>query len=150
MAQQKSELFVVKTSIGHEKDVADAIAHRAKGSENILAILSPVRLRGYLFVEAINFYELRTIVKGVAHVRGVIKGETSVKEIEHLFVSKPITASISEGDIVELIAGPFKGEKARVQHIDETKEEVTIELFEAMVPIPITIKGAHVRLVEKK
>ncbi|MDI6708746.1 MAG: transcription elongation factor Spt5 [Candidatus Thermoplasmatota archaeon] len=151
MAQeQKSELFVVKTSIGHEKDVADAIANRAKRTANILAILSPVRLRGYVFVEATNLYELQSMIKGIAHVRGLVKGETNVREIEHLFVPKPISAGVSEGDIVEIIAGPFKGEKARIQRIDETKEEVTIELFEAMVPIPVTIKGTHVRLVEKK
>jgi transcriptional antiterminator NusG len=55
-----------------------------------------------------------------------------------------------EGDIIELVAGPFKGEKARVQKIDEAKEEITVELFEAMVPIPITVRGDHVRVIEKE
>ena len=50
----------------------------------------------------------------------------------------------------ELFAGPFKGEKARVQKIDEAKEEITVELFEAMVPIPITVRGDHVRVIEKE
>jgi transcriptional antiterminator NusG len=59
-------------------------------------------------------------------------------------------SGIVEGDIVELIAGPFKGEKARVQQIDENKEEITVELFEAMVPIPVTIRGDHVRVLEKE
>jgi transcriptional antiterminator NusG len=54
-----------------------------------------------------------------------------------------------EGDVIELIAGPFKGEKARVQKIDESKEEITVELFEAMVPIPVTVRGDHVRVLEK-
>ena len=56
---------------------------------------------------------------------------------------------IEEGNIVEVIAGPFKGEKARVQRIDESKEEVTVELFEAMVPIPITVRGDHVSVLER-
>ena len=55
-----------------------------------------------------------------------------------------------EGDIVELVAGPFKGEKARVQKIDETKEEITVELFEAMVRIPVTVRGDHVRVLQKE
>ena len=55
-----------------------------------------------------------------------------------------------EGNIVEVISGPFKGEKARVQRIDQAKEEVTVELFEAMVPIPITVRGDHVRVLEKE
>ncbi|MDP7538701.1 MAG: transcription elongation factor Spt5, partial [Candidatus Poseidoniia archaeon] len=29
------------------------------------------------------------------------------------------------------------------------KEEVTVELIEAMVPIPITVRGDHVRVLEK-
>lgn len=150
LSAPKTEILVVKTSIGHEKDVADALLHRAKRTGNVYSILSPVRLRGYLFVEATSPEALRQLIKGIAHVRGIVKGETSVTEIEHFFVPKPLIAGISEGDIVEVIAGPFKGEKARIQQVDETKEEVTLELFEAMVPIPITIKGAHVRLVEKK
>ena len=56
---------------------------------------------------------------------------------------------IAEGNIIDVIAGPFKGEKARVQRIDEAKEEVTVELIEAMVPIPITVRGDHVRVLEK-
>jgi transcriptional antiterminator NusG len=57
---------------------------------------------------------------------------------------------IREGDLVELVAGPFKGEKARVQQIDQGKEEITVELVEAMVPIPVTIRGDHVRVIEKE
>ena len=34
--------------------------------------------------------------------------------------------------------------------IDQAKEEVTVELFEAMVPIPITVRGDHVRVLEKE
>ena len=49
----------------------------------------------------------------------------------------------------EIISGPFKGEKARVRRIDESKEEVTVELIEAMIPIPITVRGDHVRVLEK-
>ena len=44
----------------------------------------------------------------------------------------------------------FKGEKARVQNIDEAKEEITVELFEAMISIPITVRGDHVRVIEKE
>ena len=51
---------------------------------------------------------------------------------------------------MELISGPFKGEKARVQQIDQTKEEITVELIEAMVPIPVTVKGDSVRVIEKE
>jgi len=56
---------------------------------------------------------------------------------------------ITEGAVVELISGPFKGEMARVKRVDQTKEEITVELFEAMVPIPITVRGDNVRVLSR-
>ena len=73
-------------------------------------------------------------------------------QIESLLVIEPGAGNPrnSEGDIVELVAGPFKGEKARVMKIDETKEEITVELFEAMVRIPVTVRGDSVRVLQKE
>ncbi|MEM4265038.1 MAG: transcription elongation factor Spt5 [Thermoplasmata archaeon] len=147
----RQSIMAVKTSIGHEKAVADSIASRAKSKNvGIFSILSPATLRGYVLIEAMNTDALKDLVKGVRKTRGIVKGETSLTEIDHFLTPKPIVSGIIEGDIVELIAGPFKGEKARVQHIDENKEEITVELFEAMVPIPVTVKGDQVRVIEKE
>jgi transcriptional antiterminator NusG len=150
-ATARQSVLAVKTSIGHEKTVADSLASRAKPKPiGVFAILSPATIRGYVFVEAMNTDGLRELIKGVRRTRGIVKGETTFGEIEHFLTPKPIVSGIVEGDIVELIAGPFKGEKARVQQIDENKEEITVELFEAMVPIPVTIRGDHVRVLEKE
>jgi transcriptional antiterminator NusG len=150
-ATARQSMLAVKTSIGHEKAVADSIASRAKPKPSgVFAILSPATIRGYVFVEAMNTDSLRDLVKGVRRTRGIVKGETTFAEVEHFLTPKPIVSGIVVGDIVELIAGPFKGEKARVQQIDENKEEITVELFEAMVPIPVTIRGDHVRVLEKE
>ena len=48
----------------------------------------------------------------------------------------------------ELVAGPFKGEKAKVQRIDEGKDQVTVELYEATVPIPVTVRGDQIRVLD--
>jgi len=150
-ATARQSMLAVKTSIGHEKAVADSLASRAKPKPiGVFAVLSPATIRGYVFVEAMNTDALRDIVKGVRRTRGIVKGETTFAEIKHFLTPKPIVSGIVEGDIVELIAGPFKGEKARVQQIDHNKEEITVELFEAMVPIPVTIRGDHVRVLEKE
>jgi transcriptional antiterminator NusG len=150
-ATARQSMLAVKTSIGHEKTVADSLASRAKPKPiGVFAVLSPATIRGYVFVEAMNTDALRDIVKGVRRTRGIVKGETTFGEIKHFLTPKPIVSGIVEGDIVELVAGPFKGEKARVQQIDHNKEEITVELFEAMVPIPVTIRGDHVRVLEKE
>ncbi|MCJ2554649.1 MAG: transcription elongation factor Spt5 [Candidatus Thermoplasmatota archaeon] len=147
----KQAVMAVKTSIGYERAVADSIASRAKsGDVGVYSILSPTTMRGYVFVEVMNAEKLQQMVKGIRRARGLVQGDTSVNEIDHFLEPKPLVSGIMEGNIVELISGPFKGEKARVMHIDEAKEEITVELFEAMVPIPVTIRGDNVRVLEKE
>ncbi|MBU2560424.1 transcription elongation factor Spt5, partial [archaeon] len=50
----------------------------------------------------------------------------------------------------ELISGPFKGEKAKVVRVDVKKEEITVELFEATVPIPVTVRGDSIKVLQKE
>jgi len=57
---------------------------------------------------------------------------------------------LNVGDIVEILSGPFRGEKGKITRINEPKKEITLELLEAVVPIPLTISMNVVRLVEKK
>lgn len=144
--------FAVKTQLGQERDVVDAIGNRAQRSDvAVFGVLSPAKLRGYVFVEAMNKDRLKDVVRGIKKARGVVEGDTglSFDDILPYLTPKPLVSGIKKGDIVELVAGPFKGEKARVQQIDESKEEITVELFEAMVPIPVTIRGDSVRVLEK-
>ena len=149
-AHARQSILALKTSIGHERTVADSVGSKAKaGKTGIVAILAPTNLRGYVLIEGMNTDHLKENVKGIRRARGLVEGETSFSEIDHFLAPKPLVSGIMEGDVVELVAGPFKGEKARVQQIDEQKEEITVELFEAMVPIPVTVRGDHVRVLEK-
>lgn len=145
-------IFAIKTAIGHEKMVVNSIANRArKRHAEIFAILSPTKLRGYILVEGRkNVNSIQNLIKGLEHVKNIIEGDTALGEIEHFLTPKPLVSGIAIGDIVEIVNGPFKGEKARVRQIDESKEEITVELFEAMVSIPVTIRGDHVRVLEKE
>jgi len=93
---------------------------------------------------------LSSLLKGLKHARSVVSGITDMAEIEHFLSPPPAVSGIEVGDIIEIINGPFKGEKARVSKKDEGKEEITVELFEAMVSIPVTIKGESVRVIEKE
>ena len=57
--------------------------------------------------------------------------------------------NIQKNDIVEIISGPFKGENAKVSRIDKIKEDVVVELVEAAVPIPITVKIDAVKVIRR-
>ena len=55
--------------------------------------------------------------------------------------------TLEEGQTIEIIAGPFKGEKAKITRVNAAKEEVTVELLEAAVKIPVTIKAENIKIV---
>ena len=159
-AVAKQSLLVLKTQIDQEKEVTRSLfAKAAQGEKDIYAILSPIGLRGYVFVEGMNTDRLQEKTRDIKKARSfVVKkdsgqmtpAETTLGEISPYLVPVSAVVGIEEGDIVELVNGPFKGEKARVQKIDQAKEEITVELVEAMVPIPVTVKGDSVRVIEKE
>jgi transcriptional antiterminator NusG len=150
-AIEDTEIFVVKTTANQERSVTNLIEMMAK-KENlaIRSILAPDELKGYILVEAESADVVEQAIQTLPHARSIIKGASTLKEVEHFLTPKTAVVGITEGSIVELITGPFKGEKARVKRVDETHEEITVELFEAMVPIPITVRGDNVRVLKRE
>jgi transcriptional antiterminator NusG len=146
----RQAVLAIKTSRGYEREVADTLLARAEEKPDVVfALLVPSSLRGYVFAEGMSFEGVREMLKGIRKARGLVEGETTLKEVEPLLVPKITVEGFVEGAIVELISGPFKGEKARVKKIDQVKEEITVELIEAVVPIPVTVRGDHVRMLER-
>ncbi len=144
-------IYAVRTTIGQERSTADMVTTRARNFNlPIKSVLVPQGVRGYIFVEAQGETAVERARVGIKHAKGVIRGEVPFKEIEHLLIPRPAVSGMEIGDMVELTSGPFKGQRARIIRIDEGKEEVTVELFEATVPIPVTVRGDHVKVVQRR
>lgn len=149
--KEKTKIFSVKTQVGKEQNAADLVNIRADKSKlEIPSILVTPELRGYIFIEGYVKERINDMIKTVSYARNMLDGDIPIDQIEHFLVPTSAVAKIEEGDIVEMIAGPFRGETAKVTHIDDTKEEITVELFESVVPIPITVRGEQVRVVKRK
>ncbi len=147
----KSAIFAVKTTANQERSVANMIAMVTRKEQlDIRSVLVPEELKGYVLVESPMMEIVEQAITNIPHAKAVVRGASSIAEVQHFLAPKPTVTGISEGDIVELTAGPFKGEKARVKRIDEAKEEITVELSEAMVPIPVTVRGDIVRVLSKE
>jgi transcriptional antiterminator NusG len=171
-----TQILVLKTQVGQERRVAEALGNKARRFKlPILGLLAPAELRGFVFLETDNPLEAEKGIRGVSYARALVTRNEEVRdengniardrrgkvvtrkipvdipfsEIAHFLTPVSAVAKIAEGDIVELVSGPFRGEKAKVTRVDDTKEEITVELIESMVPIPITVKGEHVRVLEK-
>ena len=149
--EEKTKILTIKTQVGKEQNTADLINSRAKKSKiKIPSILVTPELRGYLFLESYDKERIKDMIKTISYARNMLEGDIPIEQIEHFLVPASAVAKIAEGDVVEMVAGPFRGETAKVTHIDDTKEEITVELFESVVPIPITVRGEQVRVIKRK
>lgn len=143
-------IYAVRTVVGKENAIIDSIESKAKASAyTIKAILHPAKLKGYVLVEG-EEGDIREALKGLRHAKGLISKTVTIAEIKHLTEVREMKVDVDEGDVIEVIGGPFKGESGRITKVDKAKNEVTIELLEAAVPIPITVGAESVRLIEKK
>jgi len=144
------KIFAVRTTTGRETQVIDKLLLKIRQlGLSIYAILKPREVKGYFFVEAENAEDINKAIYGVTHSKGVI-GEVRLDEIKHFLSTTIEQIKINTGDTVEIVSGPFKGERAKVQRITKAKEEVIVELIEAAVPIPITVKLDSVRVVNEQ
>ena len=156
-------LYILKTSIGQEQNVAREIQARLSGSGSledirgeIFGVLSPNFMRGYIFVEASALHHVEKLIGrvGVAatpmkNCRKVLGGESPLEDVLPYLEPKAATAGIEEGCIIEISGGAFKGQPARVVRVTESKEEVTVELFEALVPVALTVRADQVRVTQR-
>jgi transcriptional antiterminator NusG len=143
-------IFAVRTTAGQERNVANFIASKVETSKlPIKAIFVPEMMKGYVFIEADGPHFIDEAIAGIKHVRSRVPGIVSFSEIERYIIVKPVIKELDVKDTVEIVGGPFKGMKAKITRIDETKEEVTLELLEATFTLPITVHADYVRLAEK-
>lgn len=115
----------------------------------VKAILVPETLRGYVFIETTEFRDVEIAISGVPHVRGRVGGKVSVEEIDKFLAPPPAAEGISEDDVVEIISGPFKGERAKVVRVDAGKEELILELLDSPYTIPVRVHADFAKIVER-
>ena len=140
-------ILTVRTTRGREKTAVNAMRSKVKANNyDIKAVFHPEDLKGYIFIEG-REQDIKDIVSDVRSTRGVIDQKVGLDEIEKYLSEEQEDIKIEEGDEVEVIGGPFKGEDAKIKRVDDTNREVTIELMDAAVPIPTTV---DVDMVRKK
>ena len=143
-------IFPVRTTVNQEQMVVDILGAKiAKEELNIYSIAVVPGLKGYILIEADNEITVRRGITDTPHVRGsgIVKGEVKIDELSEMLEAKPLMKTLEEGQIVEIISGPFKAEKAKITRVNAQKEEVTVELLEAAVKIPVTIKAENIKIV---
>lgn len=146
-----TKIFVIRTTANREDQVMDFMTSKINAKKiPVYSILKPHGMRGYIFVEADSKDSAREASAGVPYSRGVLGDEVPFQEIEPLIETKKIEVNIIKNDIAEVISGPFKKEKVKVIRVDKDREEVVVEMLEAAVPIPITIKLDSIKVIRRE
>ncbi len=147
--QHDIKTYAVKTIIGRENVVIEAMAGKIKARDlEIKALVRPEEIKGYIFIEG-ELKDIENLIKEIPHARGLLKNPIPISDIKKFLEPKKVEIKINEGDIVEVIGGPFKGEKGKVTRFDVMKNEVTMELIEVTVPIPVTVNAGLVKVIKK-
>ena len=164
MNDETPKIYAVKATAGQERVVAELLYREAVNkSESIAAeggkvysVLYTTGLKGYVLVEANSPGVVEDLAREVPKTKGLLLKEKGnlesagiipIGDLEQTLTPKAIVTEVNRGDLIELIAGPFKGEKARVAKIDEDKNEITVELIEAAVPIPVVVNGDDIKIL---
>ncbi len=153
-----TELYAVRVMTGRERTVLDVLEMRARKRMReegvdlgLKAALAPDELKGYVIIEVEELTdELRELINDIPDTRGIVEKPIKFEEVDHFFAPKPEKVEVQEGEVVEILSGPFRGEKAKVVSVDESKREITVELLEAPVPIPVTVKMDSIRVLKKE
>ncbi|NWG09775.1 MAG: transcription elongation factor Spt5 [Nitrososphaerales archaeon] len=153
VATKQPRLFAVKTTGGQERIVADFVSNRVSTRKlPIYSMLILDGMRGYVFLEADNAQVVSEAISGIKHVKGLVPGIMQHQDIEKFLVTKPIISELMVNDTVEIVAGPFKGMKAKINRIEHTRSEVTVVLLDAPYQLPVTVDANYLKLLshEKK
>ena len=144
-------IYTLRVTTGQERIISEMLTKKARAEKlNIYSIVHIETVKGYLFVEAPDENVAVKLIQRVKHVKGILKRPITLDEISSLIkATKQPLVTVEVGDMVEMTSGPFKVERAKVTKIDEAKDELTVELVEVAVPIPVTIKSKMIRLFQK-
>ena len=144
-------IFSVRTTAGQESLVVDMLGKKLEGEPlEVYALLVVPDFKGYILIEGDCELTVRRAISDIPHIKGkgLIVGNIKIDELSKSLEAKPLMETIKKGAKVKIVNGPFKGEKAKVVRVNEAKEEVTIELLEAAVKVPVTIKAEHIRILK--
>src|SRR5713226_9058897 len=148
-------IFAVKTTGGQEKTVARFVGDRLEkrkleGKESqVYAVLVLEAQKSYVFFEAPNAQAVSDSISGFKHVKGMVPGYIQFGDIEKFLADKSIISDVGVNDVIEIVAGPFKGMKARINRVDPAKSDVTVLLLDAPYQLPVTVDVGFIKIISR-
>jgi transcriptional antiterminator NusG len=144
-------IFVIKVTTNKEDRALDMIEDKAiKKNLPVYSLARPHGLRGYIFLEAAEREVAEEAAFNLPYVKGIVGKTVNYSEIKNMLEPSIAEVKIEKNDIVEMIAEPFKKEKAKVLRVDKAKGEAVVTLLQAAIPIPVTVKIDNLRVLRRE
>ncbi|MEM0356269.1 MAG: transcription elongation factor Spt5 [Candidatus Anstonellales archaeon] len=146
-------IYLIPVVVRDAHIIAKLIEKRIRDEriEGVYSIYLDPKIRGYLVIEAKND---DVIKKAIAGVKGV-KPRSELLTISEEELDKILNKLLNEekevinvGDIVEIIRGPFAGEKAKVTAISSDKNLYTVIPIDLPTIVPIDIPAKNIKLLK--
>lgn len=144
-------IYVIKVTTNKEDRALDIIENKInKHNLAVYSLARPHGLRGYIFLEAADRDTAEEAVFNLPYIKGIVGRTISYEEIKNMLEPTVVEMKIEKNDIVEIIAEPFKKEKAKVVRVDKQKGEAVVTLLQAAVPIPVTVKLDNLKVIRRE
>ncbi|MEM0091358.1 MAG: transcription elongation factor Spt5 [Saccharolobus sp.] len=143
--------YIVKVTGGQEINVALMLEERIKTNNirGVYSLIVPPNLKGYVIIESEGLHIVKLLIGGIRNVRGLAQGLLPREEIIKIVSKKSVGPSVKPGDVVEIIAGPFRGTQAQVVRVEEGKGEVVLNILESAFPLQVTVPIDQIKVAKR-
>ena len=150
-AHRRSGFYAVRTTARQELNIALIMEARvASQGLEVYSIIVPPDVKGYVILETPGVHVIYSVIKDLRHVKGHAPGVMSDEEVQRFVSPKPVIETLEPGEEVEIIAGPFKGMRAKVIRIELPSNEVVLNVLESAYPLQVTVPGDYVKPLRKR
>ena len=145
-----SAIWSIRVKNGREKEAALLLKNKIEHHKlSVKSILVVDTIRGYIFAEG-EKPAVEMAVKEIPQFAGRVIGKVPLEQLEQHLAPRPTIQEVNVGDIVEIISGPFKGSRAKISQMTMTREELTLDLLDSRISIPLVMHADSVRKLESR
>lgn len=141
-------IFILRAKMGQERSLARLAELKAnKEDSGVYAVMISDMMKGYCFIEGEDQMQVEKLASEIRILsnRAIQDKEVPIEQIIDLLNPTPAIEGLIEGDMVEIIDGPFKGLKAKLIRIEDGSQEITAELLDSTMALPVRIHADYVK-----
>lgn len=145
-----SRFYAFEVIGGTEERVALVITQRAQAKDlDVRSVIVPSESKGLVIVEVGSLVDLYEAISGVRNIKRRRPLPIKPEEVERIVKPAVEVPELKEGDVVEVVAGAFKGRRGKVVEVSPSRGEVKLLILDAEFGMLATVSLDEVRRVEE-